>query len=217
VNGIGLHYIRGGDGSPLILVHGFPQDWYEYHPIMPQLAKRFTVIAVDLRGAGGSTATPGGYMAEDVYQRVSALELERVYVVVHDIGGMVAYAFVRRYPLAMRGAMILDQVIPGIEGWTEVQCSPAVSHMQFMQVPDLPENFSQVAKLIALATSLASVNSRQAKWLTVYRLTRLQPSFVLHWRCTALFPITCNLIERSTVRMKCRCSWVQAPDRLLRS
>lgn len=143
VNGITLHYVRGGEGPPLILIHGFPQDWFEYHAIMPQLAKRFTVIAVDLRGVGGSTATQGGYdaanMAEDVYQLASALKLERVYIVGHDIGGMVAYAFVRRYPQIMRGAMILDQVIPGIEGWEEVQGNPAVWHMHFMQVPDLPE------------------------------------------------------------------------------
>lgn len=143
VNGITLHYVRGGEGPPLILIHGFPQDWFEYHAIMPQLAKQLTVIAVDLRGVGGSMSTQGGYdaanMAEDIYQLVSTLKLERVYIVGHDIGGMVAYAFVRRYPQIMRGAMILDQVIPGIEGWEEVQGSPAVWHMHFMQVPDLPE------------------------------------------------------------------------------
>jgi pimeloyl-ACP methyl ester carboxylesterase len=143
VNGITLHYVRGGEGPPLILIHGFPQDWFEYHAIMPQLAKQFTVIAVDLRGVGGSTPTQAGYdaanMAEDVHQLVSTLKLERVYIVGHDIGGMVAYAFVRRYPQIMRGAMILDQVIPGIGGWEEVQGSPTVWHIHFMQVPDLPE------------------------------------------------------------------------------
>jgi hypothetical protein len=62
-NGTTLHYVRGGEGRPIILIHGFPQDWFEYRAIMPQLAKRFTVISVDLRGVGGSTATPGGYDA----------------------------------------------------------------------------------------------------------------------------------------------------------
>jgi alpha-beta hydrolase superfamily lysophospholipase len=60
VNGTSIHYVRAGAGPALILVHGFPEDWYEFHRIMPRLAKRFTVIAVDLRGIGGSTATPGG-------------------------------------------------------------------------------------------------------------------------------------------------------------
>src|SRR6202023_2430638 len=112
VNGTTLHYVRGGEGPPIILIHGFPQDWFEYRAIMPQLAKRFTVISVDLRGVGGSTATPGGddaaNMAEDVYQLASALKLEHVYIIGHDIGEMVTYAFVRRYPQATRGTMILD-------------------------------------------------------------------------------------------------------------
>jgi pimeloyl-ACP methyl ester carboxylesterase len=143
VNGITLHYVRGGNGPPVILIHGFPQDWSEYRAIMPRLAKRFTVIAVDLRGVGGSMATAGGYdavtMAEDIQQLAAALKLARVYVVGHDIGGMVAYAFVRRYPQAMRGAMILDVPIPGIAGWDEVQGDPSVWHIRFMQVPGLPE------------------------------------------------------------------------------
>jgi pimeloyl-ACP methyl ester carboxylesterase len=143
VNGITLHYVRGGNGPAVILIHGFPQDWSEYRAIMPRLAKRFTVIAVDLRGVGGSTATPGGYdaanMAEDVYQLASALKLERAYIVGHDLGGMVAFAFVRRHRDATRGAMILDVPLPGIEGWDEIQGDPVVWHIRFMQVPGLPE------------------------------------------------------------------------------
>jgi predicted alpha/beta-fold hydrolase len=100
VNGITPQYVRGGKGPAVILIHGFPQDWFEYHAIMPRFAKQFTVIAVDLRGVGGSTAAPVGYdaanMAEDVHQLAAVLKLERIYVVGHDIGGMVAYAFVRR-------------------------------------------------------------------------------------------------------------------------
>jgi len=143
VNGIRLHYVRGGDGPAVILIHGFPQDWFEFHAIMPRLAKRFTVIAVDLRGIGGSTATPAGYdapnMAVDVHQLVLALKLRSPYVVGHDIGGMVAYAFVRRFPEATRGAMILDVPLPGIEGWDEIQGDPSVWHVRFMQVPGLAE------------------------------------------------------------------------------
>ena len=71
VNGITLHYVRGGKGPTVILIHGFPQDWFEYRPIMPTLAKQFTVVAVDLRGIGGSISAPDGYdaanMAEDIY------------------------------------------------------------------------------------------------------------------------------------------------------
>jgi pimeloyl-ACP methyl ester carboxylesterase len=143
VNGTLLHYVRGGRGPPLVLLHGFPQDWSEYQTIMPRLAARFTVIAVDLRGVGGSEATPGGYdaanMAEDVSQLVESLKLQRPYVVGHDLGAIVAYAWVRRHPEGVRGAMLLDAPIPGVEGWDEAMSSPAVWHVAFMSTPDVPE------------------------------------------------------------------------------
>jgi pimeloyl-ACP methyl ester carboxylesterase len=143
VNGTVLHYVRGGKGPALILIHGFPEDWYEYHAIMPRLAKQFTVIAVDLRGVGGSKPTGDGYdaanMADDVYELAAALKLERPYIVGHDIGGMVAYAFARRHAEVTRGAMILDVPLPGIAGWDEIQGHPAVWHVHFMQVPGLAE------------------------------------------------------------------------------
>src|SRR5687768_7620541 len=55
VNGIQLHYVIGGQGDPLVLLHGFPQSWYEWRHIMPELAKNYTVIAPDLRGFGDSS------------------------------------------------------------------------------------------------------------------------------------------------------------------
>jgi pimeloyl-ACP methyl ester carboxylesterase len=143
VNGTTLHYVRGGTGPSVILLHGFPEDWYAYHKVMPRLAKQFTVVAVDLRGIGGSAATPGGYdaanMAEDVHQLAEHLHLEHVYVVGHDIGGMVAYAFVRRYPETIRGVMLLDEPMPGLGPWDAVKANPIVWHINFHQTPDLPE------------------------------------------------------------------------------
>jgi pimeloyl-ACP methyl ester carboxylesterase len=107
VNGTTLHYVRGGTGPAVLLLHGFPQDWYAFRQIMPRLAKKFTVIAVDLRGVGGSAATPDGYeaanLAADVHQLAQQLRLERPYIAGHDIGGMVAYAVVRLYPTHVRG------------------------------------------------------------------------------------------------------------------
>src|SRR5579863_2559869 len=143
VNGTTLHYVRGGTGPAVILLHGFPEDWYAYHRIMPRLAKQFTVVAVDLRGIGGSAATAGGYdaanMAEDVHQLAEHLHLEHVYVVGHDIGGMVAYAFARRYPETSRGVMMLDTPLPGLGPWDAVKASPISWHINFQQTPGLPE------------------------------------------------------------------------------
>jgi len=143
VNGTILHYVRGGVGSAVILLHGFPEDWYEYHRVMPLLAKQFTVVAIDLRGIGGSVETAGGYdaanMAEDVHQLVEHLHLEDVYVVGHDIGGMVAYAFARRYTDTCRGVMLLDAPLPGLGPWDAVKTNPIIWHIDFQQTPDLPE------------------------------------------------------------------------------
>lgn len=143
VNGTRLHYVRGGTGPAVMLIHGWPQDWYEFHKIMPRLAKKFTVIAVDLRGVGGSSPTPGGYdaanMAEDIHQLAQQLKLEHVYVAGHDIGGAVAYAFVRLHPAAARGVMILEAPLAGIEPWEDVKRDPRLWHAGFHQTPDLPE------------------------------------------------------------------------------
>jgi alpha-beta hydrolase superfamily lysophospholipase len=75
VNGTTIHYVRGGAGPAIILLHGFPQDWYSWRHVMPSLAKKFTVIAPDLRGVGGSAPATEGYdsenMAEDIHQHRS--------------------------------------------------------------------------------------------------------------------------------------------------
>ena len=74
VNGIQLHYVMGGKGDPVVLLHGWPETWYEWRHVMPALAKNYTVIAPDLRGLGDSSKPASGYdgntTAEDIYQLV---------------------------------------------------------------------------------------------------------------------------------------------------
>jgi pimeloyl-ACP methyl ester carboxylesterase len=143
VNDTTIHYVRGGVGAAIILIHGFPQDWFEFHKIMPRLAQKFTVISVDLRGIGGSRATAGGYdaanLAKDIEQLAEKLKLEKYYVAGHDMGGMVAYAFARLYPEKARGVMIIEAPLPGIEPWSEVVTNPKLWHVNFQQTPELPE------------------------------------------------------------------------------
>ena len=81
VNGISLHYVAGGSGSPLFLLPGWPETWWEYRDVMPALAENHRVIAVDLRGMGGSDKPACGYdkktMAGDVYGLVQALDHQK--------------------------------------------------------------------------------------------------------------------------------------------
>ena len=143
VHGAVLHFARAGRGPAIILLHGFPQDWSEWRPIMGRLARRHTVIAVDLRGIGQSTAGSAKYdaatMAADVHGLATALKLDRPYVVGHDIGGLVAHAYARLFPKDLRGAMILDVPVPGLDGWDEAVSGPGAWHVGFLSVPELPE------------------------------------------------------------------------------
>jgi pimeloyl-ACP methyl ester carboxylesterase len=144
LDGATLHYVRGGKGPAVVFVHGFPQDWYAFHKILPRLAKSFTVIAIDTRGVGRSTAPAGDFdatdVAADIRQLVRRLALEPVYIVGHDNGGMIAYTFARLYPQAVRGLMVLDSPLPGIEPWNEVKADPGLWHFRFHQTPALPES-----------------------------------------------------------------------------
>jgi pimeloyl-ACP methyl ester carboxylesterase len=98
VNGIQMHYVIGGQGDPVVLLHGWPQTWYEWHHIMPALAKNYTVIAPDLRGLGDSSKPFTGYdgntTAEDIYQLLSQLGLDqKIYLVGHDLGVLTVYSY----------------------------------------------------------------------------------------------------------------------------
>jgi pimeloyl-ACP methyl ester carboxylesterase len=140
VNGATLHYVRAGQGEPLLLIHGFPQDWSEFRPIIPRLTQQFTVVAVDLPGIGRSSPPPGGYeaanLAAQIHALANALKLDRPYVVGHDLGAHVTYAYVRRFPESLRGAMLLDTPVPGLESDDAVPC---MWHVGFIQTPGLAE------------------------------------------------------------------------------
>jgi pimeloyl-ACP methyl ester carboxylesterase len=142
VNGTTLHYVRGGAGPAVILLHGFPQDWSVFRRIMPRLAANFTVLSVDMRGIGGSAITDtydAATVAEDIRQLARELDLGSIYFAGHDNGGMVAYAFARLHPQSTRGIMVLDVPLPGIEPWEDVKAEPLLWHFGFHQTADLPE------------------------------------------------------------------------------
>jgi pimeloyl-ACP methyl ester carboxylesterase len=143
VGGIRLHYVIGGNGPTALLVHGFPQDWYEWRTVLGRLAERFRVVAVDLRGVGGSDAPADGYdavtMASDLHRLVEQLGAVPVHVVGHDIGGWVAYAFARLHPDAVATVMIIETLIPGIEPFSDPDIEVSLWHGEFHMIPGLPE------------------------------------------------------------------------------
>jgi pimeloyl-ACP methyl ester carboxylesterase len=78
-------------------------------------------------------------LADDIHQLTLHLALGKPFFAGHDIGGMVAYALARRHPEALRGVMILDVPIPGLEPWNQVKADPALWHFGFHQTPNAPE------------------------------------------------------------------------------
>jgi pimeloyl-ACP methyl ester carboxylesterase len=118
VNGLRLHAVTGGNGPALLLIGGWPQTWYAWREVMPALARRRTVVAVDSRGAGLSDKPDDGYdagtLAADLVALMAALGHDRFDVVGHDIGTWTAYALAADHPKRVGRLAILEAVIPGL-------------------------------------------------------------------------------------------------------
>jgi pimeloyl-ACP methyl ester carboxylesterase len=135
VNGVRLHYLIGGKGSPVVLLHGYAQTGHMWLPVMPLLAKSHTVVVPDLRGAGGSSKPESGYdkknMAADIHELTTSLGFDRVSIVGHDIGLMVAYAFAAQFPNATEKVVLMDAFLPGIGNWKDVWLMRDLWHFHF--------------------------------------------------------------------------------------
>jgi len=144
VNGVRLHYLEAGRGTPMLLLHGWPQTAYAWRKVIPALAEHYRVLAPDLRGMGDSDKPSDGYdmrtVATDVHALIEALGLDRPYLVGHDWGGLVA----RRYALDRPGVAarlaILD-IVPHEQVLADLTTDVARGawHYFFNAVPDLPE------------------------------------------------------------------------------
>jgi pimeloyl-ACP methyl ester carboxylesterase len=113
-----LHAVIGGDGPPLLLVHGWPETWYAWRALMPALARDFEVIAVDQRGMGLSDKPTGGYdtgtQARDLIGLMDALGHQRFAVIGHDTGFAISYALAADHPARVERVGLLE--LPGSLG-----------------------------------------------------------------------------------------------------
>ncbi|MFJ6666810.1 alpha/beta fold hydrolase [Streptomyces sp. NPDC091383] len=147
--GVRLHVVEGGRpaGPTVVLLAGFPQTWWAWREVMPALAERFHVIAVDLPGQGHSERPQGGYDTHTVAARVqaalSALDVPKYWLVAHDVGAWVAFSLALKYAERLHGVALLDAGIPGITLPESVPLDPERAfktwHFAFHLVPDLPE------------------------------------------------------------------------------
>jgi pimeloyl-ACP methyl ester carboxylesterase len=113
-----LHAVIGGDGPPLLLVHGWPESWYAWRLVMPALARDFEVIAVDQRGMGLTEKPRDGYdagtLAGDLVALMDALGHQRFAVVGHDTGYIIGYALAADHPDRVDRVALAE--IPGPPG-----------------------------------------------------------------------------------------------------
>jgi pimeloyl-ACP methyl ester carboxylesterase len=125
----------GGKGPVVVLIHGYAENSDSWAPLAADLMRDHTVVVPDLRGIGKSSKPEGGYdkktQAKDIRAVVTGLGYDKTFVVAHDIGNMVAYAYAAMYPDKVERLVVMDAPIPGIEPWNEILLNPGVWHFNF--------------------------------------------------------------------------------------
>lgn len=148
-DGIRLHYVREGKGSPVLLLHGWPGYWFDWRAVFPRLSAFADVIAPDFRGFGLSDkprlSPADGYspraFAQDIVTLLKSLNMDQVIVVAHDIGATIAQLLAREYPKLVESLVLLNPPYPGIG---ERRFSPSAQTELWYQSFHLLDLFEQL-------------------------------------------------------------------------
>jgi haloacetate dehalogenase len=176
---------RGGNGPPLLLLHGFPQTQVMWHKIAPILAQHFTIVAMDLRGYGQSfipesrngEAYTKTIMAQDGVAVMRACGFDHFHIGGHDRGGRVAYRMALDHPDKVIKCAVLD-IVPTYEMWASMNAARAMSmyHWMFLAQPaPLPEILISAQPIHYLEHTLAS-------WTAAKNLSCFEPRALTHYR-----------------------------------
>jgi pimeloyl-ACP methyl ester carboxylesterase len=142
-----LHAVVGGEGPPLLLVHGWPETWYAWRLVMPALARDFEVVAVDQRGIGLSDKPHDGYdtgtLADDLVALMQALGHERFALYGTDTGMPIAYALAADHPERVERLIVSEAPLPGVTASPPLFLPPPLNerlwHLTFNQLPSVNE------------------------------------------------------------------------------
>jgi pimeloyl-ACP methyl ester carboxylesterase len=139
--GMRFHVAEGGDGPPLVLLHGWPQHWYMWRHQLPELMRHFRVYCVDLRGHGWSDAPPTGYekesLAADVVAVAEALGLSRFRLAGHDWGGWTGFLVCLMRPDLVERFVALNIAHPFIRPTRDVKALAALWYQALLGTPHL--------------------------------------------------------------------------------
>jgi pimeloyl-ACP methyl ester carboxylesterase len=145
VNGTELHYVEAGaGGSPVLLVHGFPETWWAFRGLMPLLAASHRVFAVDLRGFGDSDNGSGEYdsvtSSQDLHLLIEELEVGPVHLTGQDISGATVFRLAATHPESLRSFTAIEMGLPGfgLEMLADVTHGGAW-HVGVLAAPGIPE------------------------------------------------------------------------------
>src|SRR3984957_21168208 len=145
VNGTALHYAAAGTtGSPVLLVHGFPETWRAFRKLIPLLAASHRVLAVDLRGFGDSDTAPGDYdsklAAEDLHQLIAYFGLGPVHLTGQDISGATVFRLAVTHPEEVLSLTAIETSLPGL-GWQMLAdfARSGAWHIGVLAAPGIPE------------------------------------------------------------------------------
>jgi pimeloyl-ACP methyl ester carboxylesterase len=172
-----------------VFLHGWPEDWSAWADVLGLAASDYRVHAIDLPGIGMSLEPrPRGdkkHLADRVHELIKALDLKDVTLVGQDVGGMIAYAYMREFTDLSR-AVVMDTVVPGIAPWDKVIANPYIWHFAFHTIPQLPETlvtgreaeyFNYFYDTIAADSSKITADSR-IRYVAAYKAaTALQQGF----------------------------------------
>jgi pimeloyl-ACP methyl ester carboxylesterase len=167
--GLRQHAVVGGDGPPLLLLHGWPQTWYAWRLVMPVLARDFQVIAPDQRGTGLSGKPREGYdtatLAADLVALMEALGHQRFAMAGHDTGMWIGYALAADHPDRLARLAVAETPLPGLSPspplLANAHLNDALWHFAFNRLADVNEQLVNGREQIYFSWQFATKAARQ--------------------------------------------------------
>lgn len=149
--GHGIHALAAGAGTPIVLLSGWPETAEAYNDVLPSLAERHHVLAIDAPGLGESSGSTEGYdtgsISKQLEDAVRPLLSQPIHLVGHDVGAWIAYAWAAQFPERIESLTLLDSALPGLAAPLSFPLPPEINvklwQFSFNTLPELPEVLTQ--------------------------------------------------------------------------